>query len=144
MISITGIMVKLANHSLVMCAQFKNVGSTFICESFTAHFSCRKIFTIPFTHRKSRIKRHPVEGIRYWHFVRNLLLFGIHLPQMIYLREEYSIENAVSQYFCYLFSKIRIEKKPSIIKNQNLFENAKSHCISITQSDSFDQFLCDG
>ena len=59
MISITGIIVKLANHSPVICAQFKNVGSTILYESFTAHFSRRKIFTIPFTHRKLRIKRHP-------------------------------------------------------------------------------------
>ena len=61
MISNTGIILKLANHSLSICAQLKNLGSTLLCEYLTVHFSRRKFVTLTFTHRKPRIKRHPVD-----------------------------------------------------------------------------------
>ena len=61
MISNTGIILKLANHSLSICAQLKNLGSTLLCEYLTVHFSRRKFVTLTFTDRKPRINRHPVD-----------------------------------------------------------------------------------
>ena len=49
MISNRGIIAKSANYRLVICAQFKNVGSTHLSESLTAHFSRMKFVTIAFT-----------------------------------------------------------------------------------------------
>ena len=73
MISNTGIIIELANHSLIMCGKFKNVESTLLSESLNEHFSPRKFVTIPFTHRKSRIKRHP-DGVSYMrHYQHNAI-----------------------------------------------------------------------
>ena len=47
-------------RSLLICAQSKNEGSINLCIFLPEQFSHRKFVTIPITHRKSQIKRHPV------------------------------------------------------------------------------------